>query len=312
TTLCILTKGIYPQVQAVVNILTNYLILEKRGSKYYINNFAEKYIINKFLPDSVEYERLSREIVERQNEVTRSLNQMESDRQNRPELSKIMSDWDIISDADKINAAKMYQIYGEVKRKCESASLMSVDEAIDSFLQNCRESESITAHPFIKYQKARILQLIENYPALRRDYSEEIIKAYQDTTYVIKVVDQYSGIQTTKSYAALLWMYGQYLYSHNQIKESIQKLEESKTASEQLKITDREYFKCISILCDAYLKCFDEDKNNNKSYFFKASEINDILEKNIRKLDGSTKKYTAQRTQKINKIKCNNPDLIKK
>lgn len=309
TTLCILTKGMYPQVQDVVDILTNYLILEKKNSKYYLNDFAEKYIINRFLPNAVEYERLSREIVERQNEVTRSLNQMEKDRQNRPQLIKIMSDWEIISDADKINAAKMYHIYGEVKRKCESASSMSVDEAIDDFLQNCREAESITAHPYIKNQKARILQLIENYPALGRNYTDEIIKAYQDTTYVIKVVDQYAGIRSTKSYAALLWMYGQYLYSKNKTIEAIQKLEESKSVSEQIKKTDKEYYKCISILCDAYLKIYQDNPLDNASYYYKAIELNKILEKNKIELNFQTKQIVAQRNNTIEGIKRKNPQL---
>ena len=220
-----------------------------------------------------------------------------------------MTDWEIISDADKINAAKIYHIYGEVKRKCESASSQSVDEAIDNFLHMCREAESITAHPYIKYQKARILQLIENYPSLGRSYSEEIIKVFQDTVYVIKVVDQYSGIQSTKSYATLLWFFGQYLYSQDKTNEAMQKLEESKLAFECINKIDSEYCKCISILCEIYLKIFQSSPSKNKSYFLKAEEIDKILEKNKKLMQPKMRQFVAQRRNTIKDIRKNNPEL---
>ena len=303
TTLCILTAGLYPQVQSVVDVLTNYLIIEKNNSQYYLNDFAEKYIINRFVPDSVEFERLSRDILARKNDVSRSLIQMENSRQNRPELSNIMTDWGIISDADKINAAKIYHIYGEVKKKCESASTQSVDKAIENFLNICREAEGITAHPYIKYQKARILQLIENYPALGRSYSEEIIKAFQDTVYVIKVVDQYSSIQSTKSYATLLWFFGQYLYSQDKTDEAIQKLEESKLAFERINRIDREYCECISILCEIYLKVYQGNPSKNKSYFIKAEEMDKILEKNKGLMQPKMRQFVTQRRNTIENIR---------
>lgn len=309
TTLCVLTSGQYPQVQSVVDVLTNYLIIEKNNSQYYINDFAEKYIINRFVPDSVEYERLSREILARQNEVSRSLSQLENSRQNRSELSQIMTDWEIISDADKINAAKIYHIYGEVKKKCESASTQSVDEAIENFLDICREAESITALPYIKYQKARILRLIEEYPALGKSYSEEIIKAFQDTVYVIKIVDQYSGIQSTKSYATLLWFFGQYLYSQGKTDEAIQKLEESKLAFERINKIDSEYCKCISILCEIYLNTYQDNPSQNKSYFIKAEEIDNILEKNKKLMKHKMRQFVSQRRNTIENIRKNNPKL---
>lgn len=301
TTLCILTRGAYVQVQEVVDILTNYLILEKKNSQYYLNEFAEKYILNKFLPDSVEYEKLSREIIERQNDVTSSLNKLENNIQLHSSLEKIMSDWNIISDADRINAAKMYQIYGDIKKKCRYAGTSSLNEAIDSFLKSCEEAESITAHPYIKYQKARILQLIENYLP-ERNYTNEIIKAFQDTTYVIQVVDQYAVIRATKSYAALLWMYGQYLYNNGKIRESISKLEESKMVFEQIGKVDEEYCKCISILCDSYFQVYKNDPSNNMSYIYKASKVSKIVIVNKHLLKTQMRQMVIGRNKEIENI----------
>lgn len=39
-------------VQQIANILCHYLILERQGANYRLNQFAEKYIIQRFLPDT--------------------------------------------------------------------------------------------------------------------------------------------------------------------------------------------------------------------------------------------------------------------
>lgn len=104
-------------------------------------------------------------------------------------------------------------------------------------------------------------------------------------------------------------MYGQYLYSKNKTIEAIQKLEESKSVSEQIKKTDKEYYKCISILCDAYLKIYQDNPLDNASYYYKAIELNKVLEKNKIELNFQTKQIVAQRNNTIEGIKRKNPQL---
>lgn len=75
STICLLTKEDYPNVEAVMDILCNYLIVEKRDTQYSLNGFAEKYIVGRFLPDAETYNQMSAEITSRQRDVVRTLKQ---------------------------------------------------------------------------------------------------------------------------------------------------------------------------------------------------------------------------------------------
>ena len=90
---------------------------------------------------------MSSEITARQRDVSRALNQLNDDMKNRPALAKIMKDWLIISDIDKINDAKKYIMYGDVKRECDYAGRFKVASALEDFLIKCAEEEKLTAHP---------------------------------------------------------------------------------------------------------------------------------------------------------------------
>ena len=59
STICLLTKEAYPNVEAVIDVLCNFLILEKKDTQYGLNSFAEKYVIDRFLPDAETYDQLS-------------------------------------------------------------------------------------------------------------------------------------------------------------------------------------------------------------------------------------------------------------
>ena len=219
STLCLLTNESFPNVEAVVEILCSFLILEKNDTLYSMNGFAEKYIVGRFLPDAETYEHLSSEIATRRRQVRMSLEKLHEDIQNRPALAKIIRDWLIITDVDQITAAEMYKLYGEVRETCDRAGRFQVETILEEFVQKCDEAERLTAHPFVKYQKARILQLVDRSNIIPEKHVEEIKKGFNDAVYSIKTIEQFSGIQQTKSYASLLWLYGQYL-SDNQDKSN--------------------------------------------------------------------------------------------
>ncbi|MCG4470113.1 ATP-binding protein [Lawsonibacter sp. DFI.6.74] len=72
-TICLLSNEPYPRVEAVADTLCNYLILEKSGDQYSLNNFAEKYIINRFMPDATTFDSVSTEIRQREAQVQQEL-----------------------------------------------------------------------------------------------------------------------------------------------------------------------------------------------------------------------------------------------
>ena len=291
-TICLLTDESYPNVEQVIDVLCNYLIIEKRDTQYSLNSFAEKYIVGRFIPDTETYNKLSNEITSRKRSVQCSLVKLEEDIKCNPSLAKIMNDWQIISDIDRINAAKMYQMYGDVRNVCRFSGKFQVNAVLEESLKACNESESVTAHPYIKYQMARILQLIDNSCVLEEKHIETIKKAYYDSIYVIKTIEQYSSIQQTKSYASLLWLFGQYLCEENELMEGIRYLEESKISFEEQGICDQEYYKCSTKLATCYLDCFEKDKVNQAAYLKKARDLCSSLSKDWDHL-GQTRSYVG-------------------
>lgn len=298
-TICLLTEESYPDVEQVIDILCNYLIIEKRDMQYSLNSFAEKYIVGRFIPDAETYSKLSTEITNRRRQVQFSLTKLEEDIKSSSTLAKIMSDWQIISDIDRITAAKMYQMYGEVKKECDFSGKYRITAALEESLKSCNESESVTAHPYIKYQRARILQLVDKAEILDKKHTEDIKKAYYDSIYAIKTIEQYSNIQQTKSYASLLWLFGQYLSEEGELLEGIRYLEESKISFEEQAISDQEYYQCSAKLATIYLNYYEADKKNRITYLRKSRMLVNALSKNWDYL-GKARKYVSQLKTRLN------------
>ena len=293
STICLLTRNPYPQVELVVETLCNYLILEKKKGNYSLNSFAEKYIIRRFVPDAELYTKLFTEITSRMHEIQSALKQLELDKKQRPELAKILTDWSIITNGDLVTAAKMYQLYQDVKWECERASKYHLSCTLETFMKECQEAESITAHPYIKYQKARILQLIDQSQVLPDKHPHEIFTAFNDAIYVIQTVEQYSSIQQTKSYASMLWLFGQQLEQTEEYSTVIRYLEESKNAFEQLAIEDQEYYQCCTKLGHIYLKYYEADRDSRVAYLRRSRYISRMLQQHYDDL-GKARRYAIQ------------------
>ena len=293
STLCLLTDESYPDMEEVVDILCSYLILEKKDTQYSLNEFAEKYIVSRFLPDSETYERLSADILARQRNVHSSLERLKEDIIRRPSLAKIISDWHIFTDVDKIMAAQMYDMYGDVKHNCDNAGKYKVETVLEDFTKKCEDAEKLTAHPFIKFEKARILQLVDQSNIFSEKHIESIKKSFGDAIYSIKTIDQYSGIQQTKSYASLLWLYGRYLSDVNDIQAAIRFLEEGRTCFEEQNNKDQEYFLCLALLGHKYLEYYLQDRPNRLTYLRRARAVSRLLETNWEQL-GSARTPAGQ------------------
>ena len=297
-TICLLIDASYPDTESVMDVLCNYLIIEKKDTQYVLNGFAEKYIISRFLPDTVTFDRLSVEIKDRQRQVSQDLKKLDDDMRKSDKLTKIMKDWLIISDIDRITAAKMYTLYGEVVKDCKKSSKFHVKASLEEFINECSSSERMTAHPYIKYQKARVFQLIDESNILSQKHHNEICKGFADCIYAIKTIDQYSGIQQTKSYASMLWIYGLYLSNNSDIQGSIRFLEEAKNAFEENGFRDGEYYKCVSKLGALYLDYYLQERETRVSYLRRSRSISRELNEKWRSL-GKARQYAADLKKRL-------------
>ena len=162
---------------------------------------------------------------------------------------------------------------------CNKDSTFKARALLESVVSSSLEAEKITAHPYVKFQKARILQLIDSSKILGEYHNSEIIQCYRDAIFTIKTVEQYNVIQNTKSYASLLWIFGLYLAENEQKLDSIRYLEESKNSFEALNLIDDQYYQCLSKLGALYLDYYEEDKESRIKYLRLSRQISNLLNK---------------------------------
>ena len=134
-------------VQQITNILCHYLILERRGANYRLNQFAEKYIIQRFLPDAVQYAALQERVERCVRQTDRELRMFDDAVKRNPERQKILMDWNIFTNGDKIAAAKIDLIYIDVREQCNKGNKFFVRTALEDAYPNINLLEKTRIHP---------------------------------------------------------------------------------------------------------------------------------------------------------------------
>lgn len=295
-TISMLAKESYQTIEPIITMLCRYLVIEKKGDLYSLNQFAEKYIIQRFLPDAESYNQISSEIETSTRRIQNELANLQRNINSSQSLKRIIQDWDIISDGDRISAAKAFNLYRSVSEDCRKGSRFHIDSALQEFIKEIESIEQNTMHPYIKYQKARIFQLINDTKILPNDLTESILSAFNDTIWVVKTNSLYANVKVTKSFASVLWLFGTKLHETNILANTysaVKYLEESKGLFEQLKEIDNEYYQCLTRLGYAYLAIYKFDKEHSISYLRRSRSISNDLFYQKSNYSGAVKTYAT-------------------
>lgn len=289
-TISMLSKEPYCILDPIIELLCQYLIIEKVGDLYRLNQFAEKYIIQLFMPDSEVYEKISSEISNSTRRIQEELNELQNDIENNSVLKRIIQDWNVITDGDKISAAKAYKLYGEVNHECyQRRTRFFISSTFESSIKMIETLEQNTMHPYVKFQKARILQCINETKMLEENLNSKISQAYNDTIWAIKANPIYNSIKGTKSFASVLWKYGIHLSKCEKYSDAIRYLEEGKLIFEQINDKTDYYYQCICLLATNMLKVYVQSKSENLHYLRKARQLSILLYENKDSLNRTTK-----------------------
>lgn len=295
STISLLSRYSYSVIEATLSLLCRYMIVEKIGETYRLNPFAEKYIIQLFMPDSETYERIANEIMASTRRIQDELEGLQSNMDKNYNLKRIIQDWNVVTDGDKIAAAKAFKVYGDVKRDCETMNRFYISSSLRESAKTIETLEQNTMHPYVKYQKARILQLINDTEVLPEDFSSQIVSAYNDTIWTIKTNPLYISIRGTKSYASILWKYGIELSKTNTTEgqqSAARYLEESKQVFEQINDLCAQYYQCLALLGRTYLNIYLLDRSN-PHYLRLSRLISKKLMKEKNSYYGKTRSFAA-------------------
>ena len=279
-TLSMLTDVSVNEIEKLINILCRYLIVNKQNSLYSLNQFAEKYIVQRFLPDSETRSDLLYKIEKNTRKAQSELQSMQNDVNNNESLKRLIADWNIITDGDKISAARAFGLYRRVASDCQRGSKFHIESAMREAIDEINKIEKNTMHPYVRFQKARIYQKINETKILSENLEYKMLDAYEEVIWVIKNNPIYDSIRGTKSYPSVLWLYGTQLLSidnEEKIILAIRYLEEAKKSFEQLAIEDNEYYQCFTRLGYAYLSLYEKDHRKYITYLRKSRSVSNQL-----------------------------------
>jgi len=290
-TLGMLSKYSYQEIEPILTMLCKYLIVEKKNNEYGLNEFAEKYIIFRFLPDKESYLKLSTEIASSTGQIKRELRGLQDQIETNGGLRNIISDWGIITEGDRIAAAKVYKLYGQTRIDCSKGKFF-VESAYEEVTKTFAEIERSTMHPYVKYQKARILRMLSDTGYFKEDLFSAIKNAYQECIWIIKTNILYSTIRKTKTYASILWLFGMQLQMLKENRLDISRyFEESYEVFNDLGIRDEEFYQCVSYMGRNYLEIYKETRI--VAYLRQARQMSELLYNERHKYNATVRNFAT-------------------
>lgn len=214
----------------VLEKLTNKFVLNKNGGYYELHEFASKFVILKLLPNQITIKEISSEITAYKREIKENLKKLYEDKRNYSHLEKILDDWQPITEADTIAISQAYTMFKYVRNRLNRIKTTKQYENLTKQVkQDFSKIEKRSYHPYITFQKARVLQLFLRSKFTRKkeldEISKEIQNAYENAYFSINL--KYKYLLNMESYAAFLWLYGLHLMHFGHVEEASRILEES-------------------------------------------------------------------------------------
>lgn len=267
--LSFLSKQNILSVESTCQTFSSRLVFEKIGESYKPNDFANKFIISKYLPNNVEKKEIRQRIREYQKRLEIKLQKFESTKRREPLLKGIMEDWKPKNSIDTIAIAESFVLFGETKEATAKKDYVEIRRIVQEF----ERIEKMTSHPYIRFQKARCFELFLNAYSRadhRKVIIEKISKSYEDA---IEATDfYYPYIKNTKSYASINWIYGLFISTYmDDLKRAARYIEDAIVIFKKLKIRDKTYYTALNNLSWIYDSIYNS--TGDKRYIYELKPI---------------------------------------
>lgn len=250
------------EVEDIFDIFTRKLILVKSGEVYELNEFANRFIFIKYLPDRVEISILKEKIANYKTEINKKLDNLIRLKRKYPNLNTVMQDWKPSNYTDEIAIADAFNLYYDAKDIINAGNLSAKDE----IQKKLDRSELITPHPYIKIQKVEIyeLYLSKKFGIINDNDIEKLItqinNIYED---VIERIDLYfQHLKSTSSYALLLWRFSHFLIKYmEEYPRALRYLEMAQSCFTKIP-KNKIYYSIGNTISQAYKQLYNETGNS--------------------------------------------------
>jgi hypothetical protein len=265
------------EVREVSNYLASKLIFNKTQEFYTVNEFASRFIFISLMPNKYEKNKLQDDINTYKNDLKQKLFKMEKQRKKNPKIDTIIKDWRPNNYIDQIVITEVFHMFNKFKDAIRAKNNNELKILFDEYLKY----ELTTKHPYIRFQKARILNLLiaqRYYDFLKEDeITKEINRCYEDTLESINT--SYSYIKNTESHIAVLMLYGFFLNKNiEDFSRAIRFLEDAEELQNNKK--DKKYYLVKNELYKLYLNMYRE--NTDAYYKNECYKVyNEIIQSNV-------------------------------
>ena len=195
------------EVEEVLQLLARYLIVEKTGDAYHINEFANHFIIVSLSPSmgvKKEWEsRLLTAIHEKENQK-KNLEELKAE---YPQLSALLEEWNGKSEDESYAICRAFTLYNERRRITRNNAAYEIEHLEQEF---DRIEHQYHAHPYVYYQWARILRELRHDNIIGNEYNDKIRTNYERAIMLIDM-PTFKQIKNTKTYPSILWIYSLFL-----------------------------------------------------------------------------------------------------
>lgn len=267
------------EVRDVANFLASKLIFNKTREFYSVNEFASRFIFISLMPNKREKEILEEKIDLYKKDLNSQLEKLDFQMKSNEKIDAIISDWKPNNYIDKIIITKAFQMY----EKFIKAIVQKNVDQLSKLFEEYSKYEFTTKHPYISFQKARILKVLISKRfyggKTKQERIHEIKRCYEDTLESINT--SYSYIKNTESHIAVLMFFGFFLdVDIKDIPKSIRYLEDALELQHNKK--DKKYYLVPHRLSLLYRKMYLEKKD--KYYLEQYSVVCDrILKSGLEK-----------------------------
>lgn len=244
--------------ETLCNTLLQRLVLVKTGEYYDLNEFAKRFIFIKLLPDRIELGKIKDKIKNHKERMKTKLADLERALTDNQILHKIVTEWQPRNYIDKIIIAELFSLYGEADKKCRTKDKI----AYETYVRELSDHSFITNHPYVSFQKARILKIgLHKFYRNNASILKQIEQAYEDAIESIEF--DYRYLIGTPAHTSLIMLF--WVFLATDIKDygrAMRFLEIAKNAFDC--DLNKSWFICCNYLSKSYKEMYA--KTNDRAY----------------------------------------------
>ncbi len=249
-------KASIDDIQDVLQLLTDYLIVEKANDCYIINEFAKNYILVSLASSDEESTRWRSRLTGARNDAKRRNLTVDEFKEKYPALSEILKEWCGESSTDDLAVCHAFDLYGE-KHEIGSRNTDYVIETLR--LQFDEIKTKYPDHPYVYYQWARILKELRQEGIIKEQFNSEIIDNYERCIMLIDNPN-FQHIKETKTYPSIHWIFSIYLFTIHEYEKSSSHAEYASKLFQELDIRNPDADDALAIYALAEVNLFAKDK----------------------------------------------------